>query len=74
MHTRDKVCFQHAGRSQGVPVRPGVRMGVRDSPVSLGVSELMGVKLSLGVGVGVGAGSQDLLPGAGGNPVFYFLT
>lgn len=34
----------------GIPVGPGIGVVVVDSPVNLGMSELLGVKLSLGVG------------------------
>lgn len=60
------MCLWQGGRFLGrVPVRLGIVPGVGDTPVSLGVSELLGVNLFLDVCVG-GDGAQDLLPGTVG--------
>jgi hypothetical protein len=51
----------HPLGTQGIPDRTGSGSWMGDSPVSLGMSELLWVKLPLRVGKVRGDGAQDLL-------------
>lgn len=58
-------CFHWALEDWEVPGRPGIGAGVGASPVFLGISELLRVKMFLGVGwVRRRSGTQGSLQGA----------